>query len=471
MLLKLRLCLLLGSILLAALLVACVSQPVARQPDLKRLYEISSAERFQPPVVIIHGVLGSKLRMRHGEQEIWPGSISNMIFGDYDSLRLKINPDTLEPDLSDSEAYALFDQAGGEDYYGRILRTLSEAGGYHPSHPGLANPQSEPRVYVFVYDWRQDLAKSAAQLDAFIQRIRLDYGMAELKVDIVAHSMGSLVTRYFLRYGNTDVLDDIQPQGNFSGMKKVRKVVLIGAPNLGSVSGLQEFLMGFRVGVGHISTEVLATMPSSYQLLPHPDRDWMVTPDGSKDPRNLYDMQTWRSFQWSIFDPAVRDDIRSRFPSDAEAHQYLSVLERYFEKQLQRARQFHRAISIPMETSLVRYIVFGGDCELTPARCLIETVNGKVVIRLYPENIVNKVPGIDYEKLMLEPGDGRVTKPSLLARNALDPSIQGRDANVFPLAYSLFLCEEHSQLTGNINFQDNLLNVLLLQETTEDRMQ
>lgn len=471
MLLKLRLW---SLILLGALLVACVTQPVGKQPDLKRLYEISrisSAKHFQPPVVIIHGALGSKLRMRHSEQEIWPGSISKMIFGDYDSLRLKINPDTLEPDFSDSEAYALFEQAGGKDYYGRILRTLSAAGSYHPSQPGLANPQGESRVYVFVYDWRQDLTKSAARLDQFIQRIRLDYGMAELKVDIVAHSMGALVTRYFLRYGSTDVLDDPQPRGNFSGMKKVRKVVLIGAPNLGSVSGLQQFLIGFKVGTGHITTEALATMPSSYQLLPHPDRDWMVSPDGSRDPHSLYDMQTWRSFHWSIFDPAVRDDIRSRFKSDAEANRYLSVLDRYFEKRLRRARQFHRAISIPMENSPVRYIVFGGDCKLTPARCLIETVKGKVVIRLYPENIVNNVKGIDYEKLMLEPGDGRVTKPSLLARNALDPSMQGRDPDIFPLAYSLFLCEEHSQLTGNINFQDNLLNVLLLQETTEDRMQ
>ncbi|MDX8404903.1 MAG: hypothetical protein R8K50_01980 [Mariprofundus sp.] len=106
---------------------------------------------------------------------------------------------------------------------------------------------------------------------------------------------------------------------------------------------------------------------------------------------------------------------------------------------------------------------------MTPARCLIERVDGKVAIRLNPKNIVHKIKGIDYEKLMLEPGDGRVTKPSLLARNALDPSVPVRD-ELFPLAYSLFLCEEHSRLTGNINFQDNLLNVLLLQQTTEDRM-
>ena len=38
----------------------------------------------------------------------------------------------------------------------------------------------------------------------------------------------------------------------------------------------------------------------------------------------------------------------------------------------------------------------------------------------------------------------------------------------FPLAYSLFLCEDHEHLTGNINVQDNLLNVLLSRERPWD---
>jgi hypothetical protein len=60
---------------------------------------------------------------------------------------------------------------------------------------------------------------------------------------------------------------------------------------------------------------------------------------------------------------------------------------------------------------------------------------------------------------MLEPGDGRVTKPSLLGRQSLDPTLQGGGS--FPIAFSFFLCEDHDQLTSNINFQDNLLNALL----------
>ncbi len=62
---------------------------------------------------------------------------------------------------------------------------------------------------------------------------------------------------------------------------------------------------------------------------------------------------------------------------------------------------------------------------------------------------------------MLEPGDGSVTKPSLLARETLDPTAPQNEDSVIPIAYWFFLCEHHTRLTGNINFQDNLLNVLL----------
>jgi hypothetical protein len=56
---------------------------------------------------------------------------------------------------------------------------------------------------------------------------------------------------------------------------------------------------------------------------------------------------------------------------------------------------------------------------------------------------------------------GTETKPSLLARETLDPSAPQNEDSFIPIAYWFFLCERHDRLTGNINFQDNLLNVLL----------
>lgn len=462
--------------LLWGLVVLLFAMPVRQsygadnQPDLKRLYEVSAADRFQNPVIVIHGVFGARIRNIRDQQEIWPGNTSKLLFSSYEKLALDINSVTLKSRTGRTEAYALFDKVGGHDYYGKIVKVLHEAGRYELAVAGSPQAATSHAYYIFVYDWRRDISRNAAKLDAFIEQIRRDYNMPKLKVDIVAHSMGALLTRYFIRYGKRDVLDSDTFRPDNAGANKVRKVVLIGAPNMGSVSGLQNFLTGYRLGLGAIPTEAMATMPGAYELLPHPARNWMITPEGVKANVKLYDVRTWKRFKWSVFDPDARARINRRFRDSSKAAQYLRVLERFFAKQLRRAKRFHQAMSTPLKDSPVRYIVFGGDCELTPARCLIEQVRGKVVIRLNPEKITNRVRGVNYRKLMLEPGDGRVTKPSLLARNSLDPSKPGSSRDAFPLAYSLFLCETHAELTGNISFQDNLLNILLLQETTEDRM-
>lgn len=453
-------------ILLSLTLPACATE----KPDLKRLYEVSSADYFQNPVILIPGAFGVKLRTKQEKKEIWPGPFTNFLFSRFESLAPSIDPKTLRPIQGDTEAFALFDGFAGKDFYGRIRKTLQEAGGYSLGKPGEKNTANARRYYIYIYDWRQDLVEAAAGLDPLIEQIRRDYNDLNLKVDIVAHSMGALLTRYYLRYGTEDVLESDTFQPNHIGASKTRKVILIGAPNMGSISGLQNIMKGFKLGLGMIHPEILATMPSAYQLLPHPDRDWMITLDGKKWDRDLYSLQTWRKYQWSIFNPQIRARITSRFSSKAEAERYLEVLTRFFEKNLERAKRFHRALSLPLRQSPVRYIVFGGDCTLTPARCLVEWVSGEAMVRLYPSEIANPIPGVDYHKLMLEPGDGRVTKPSLLARNSLDPSVFAREGGAFPLAYSVFLCEKHAQLTGNITFQDNLLNILLTQETTEDRV-
>ena len=91
----------------------------------------------------------------------------------------------------------------------------------------------------------------------------------------------------------------------------------------------------------------------------------------------------------------------------------------------------------------------------------MEEIDGESVVRLWPKNVTVRVPGVDYDELMLEPGDGTVTKASLLARNSLDPTVPRHEYSFFPLDYAFFLCERHDQLIGNINFQDNLLQALL----------
>ncbi len=446
----------LATIALVLLCTACISP----KPDLQRLYRSATPSGEQPPVVVLHGILGAKLADESGK-EVWPGSTGKVLFSDYRELRLPIDADTLSPAPSTLAAFAITDKAAGRDFYGALLRTLEHAGRYQRAEAGQLVVPGQRHYYVFVYDWRQDNALTAARLDQFIDQIRLDHENPDLRVDAIAHSMGGLVLRYFLRYGRDDVLDGNDFPMRQPGAEKVRRAVLLGTPNLGSVSALKGFLEGVPVGLRKIPTEVLATMPSVFQLLPHPLNEWIVAGDGTPLQRDLFDVELWRRFEWSIFNPAVRERINEQYASSRQADEAIRVLEQYFTHQLERARRFVWSMTVPVKDVQVRHVLFGGDCDLTPARILVEEVDGESLVRLWPRNIKHPVPGIDYDELMLEPGDGTVTKASLLARDSLDPSAPRHRFSFFPLDYSFFLCAKHNNLTGNIHFQNNLLHALL----------
>jgi len=451
----------LTAVLVSALFMGGFNQ---KKPDLKQLFADSMMVSDQPPVVFIHGVLGGKLRNTETNEEVWPGSVFNLLFGNHDHLALKIDPNSLMAAPDAYEAFAIADSTAGKDFYGNIIKTLSEYGGYKEANPGQQIDPSNKYYYPFVYDWRQDNVKTAAKLAGFIDQIRKDYNNPDLKVDLVAHSMGGLISRYFIRYGKTDVLDSNDLPVNLYGGKRVRRVILLGTPNLGSVKLMNGFIDGIKLGMGKINPETLATMPSLYQLMPHPLNNWIVTTQGKKLERDLFDIKTWKQFEWNIFDPVVRTRIEAQFQDAEDAEEHLKILENYFGKSIERARRFVWSLTVPLPEEHPKLIVFGGDCTMTAARIVVEEVDGISMIRMRPDEITNPDPTIDYEKLLMEPGDGAVTKASLLGRNVLDPSIPRHKFSFFPLDHAVLLCEKHNNLTSNINFQDNLLNALLVRD-------
>jgi pimeloyl-ACP methyl ester carboxylesterase len=443
---------------LALLLQAC-NQPT--RPDLERLYETTRASP-QPPVILLHGIMGARLAGQEaGGEEVWPGTIGRLAFSDYAGLALEIDPRSLEPAPSRLVTSGLADQVAGRDYYGNIIEVLERAGGYQLAEPGRPAEAGQRVYYVFTYDWRQDNVVTAGRLADLIDSIRQDHGNPGLRVDLIAHSMGGLVSRYYLRYGRADVLDDNEFPVSYEGARTVRRVILLGTPNLGSVSSLHAFIEGLPVGFRRIPTEVLATMPSVYQLFPHSLQDWLVTAAGKPLKRDIFDLEIWRRFQWSIFNPEVRQRVLAAAGSETAGQEWLETMERYFDKQLNRARRFVWALTVPVPEAPYRLVVFGGDCLPTPAKLLVEEIDGVSEVRLQPGQVRTARRGVDYERLMLEPGDGTVTKASLLARAELDLSVRRHRYIDFPLDYPLFLCERHTMMTGNISFQDNLLHTLL----------
>ncbi|MEP7276018.1 MAG: hypothetical protein ABI812_06660 [Betaproteobacteria bacterium] len=450
----------------AALLAAGCAQNV--RPDLARMYRVMSASPDATPVILIPGLFGSKLRHRGSGIEAWPGTWRQVLFGDYHDLALEFDPATLEVIPDDLEAFDLAEQVLGQDYYGPIIDTLRRFAGYERGVPGTPVPEGRRRYYVFPYDWRQDNVTHAKALEALIDTIRRDHGKPDLRVDIIAHSMGGLIARYYLRYGTVDVLQGSDQLVTLYGTTRVRKLILLGTPNFGATASLHAFLAGEPIGLRRIAPEVLATMPSGYQLFPHPIVSWLIDGNGDPLPDDLFDGATWRRYQWSVFDPAAAARVRAARGADGERH--VDALHRYFDYRLERARRFAWMLSTQEPATPIRYVLFGGNCAPTPARLLLEDDDDHPVARMYPQTVRHRKPGVPYDELMLEPGDGRVTKPSLLARDTLDPGAPQLDESFLPLAYYFFLCERHDRLTSNVSFQDNLLNVLLSRDLPWERM-
>lgn len=447
-------------IVVSMMLLILQSCSMAKKPDLERLYQ-QNRDVKQPPVIVIHGLMGSRLKHSESDEEIWVGSALKLLLSDYSEIALEIDPQTLLPAASPLYASGLLDQVAGKNFYAGIIDTLETAGRYQKATAGTPQTGNPRNLYVFKYDWRQDNVVSAAKLSQLIKQIQIDFNDPNLKVDLVAHSMGGLIARYYLRYGEHDTLNDNDFDVNLEGAKNVRRVILLGTPNLGSVSSLHAFISGFKIGTRSVPTEVLATMPSSYQLFPHALNDWLVSADGTPLDRDLYDVEIWRRFEWSIFDPRVRERILNQYESHSAGLAYFELLEQYFEKHLERARRFTWSLTVPLTEQPYHLIVLGGDCALTPARILVEEVNDISEIRLWPREISKPSSTINYDWLMLEPGDGTVTKASLLARDSLDPSVPRHKWVSFPLDYPVFVCESHTNLTSNPTFQDSLLHTLL----------
>lgn len=446
-------------IALVMLLQGCASSP--DRPDLARLYAHQADDSAIVPVVLIHGTLGARLFNSDTDNEIWPGSLRRLLFDDYEALELDVS---LRQELfvpSGLEARGITDRAAGRDFYGRVIRVLEEAGRYERTPIGTPAEGNRRRLYVFDYDWRQDNIHSARQLHAFIEKIRRDHGQPDLKVDVVAHSMGGLIARYYSRYGTQDVLNDNDFPVTMEGASRLRRVVLLGTPNFGSVLAADLLDKGMRVGFGTVPPDIVATFPSAYQLLPHALNTWLLDISGEPLRHDVFDVGFWREHKLSIFHPDVRRRIVKRALSKEAGEQRFGEFEKFFERNLERARRFTWSLTVALEDAPIHFGVFGGDCSLTPSHLVLEKVDSNHFIRVKPDQIKHPKKGVDYDRLMLEPGDGTVSKASLLARQSSDPTVARHRYSFFPLGYAFFLCEDHQALTGNISFQDNLLNALL----------
>jgi pimeloyl-ACP methyl ester carboxylesterase len=447
---------------LLAVLAGCASRP-----DLARLYENSSSDPQQPPVIIIHGLAGSTLVDIHTGKQMWPGSLSTLTFSNYRDLAQMSAEDREGEGLVPGD---LFYSVAGVDFYGALLHSLETVGRFKRGVPGQAVGAERRRYYVLLYDWRKDNMLAVRKLHALINQIRLDYGDPNLRVDIIAHSNGGVIANYYLRYGPTDVLEQAHFTPWHEGDLRVRRLMMLGTPALGAVTSLERLIYGTRLALRTVPVEVMATFATPFQALPHPLVKSILDPQGRPVDLDIYDPQVWRDRHWSVFSPEVIARVRGSMATPAEADRAVAQLQDTFVHHQHRAERLQWALSAPVPTRAVEVAVFGGDCEQTPAHAVLlqDGAGSRLVFRA--GQVDPNRPGAphkkrrdrpDYERLMFEPGDGLVTRSSQLARRpaGVDP---GRDDfHMLPTTQTFLLCESHGRLTHNPYFQNNLLYFLL----------
>ena len=234
----------------ALLLAACGISP--RTPDLSGLYsELARQESPERnPIILIPGLLGSKLVEKDSGDVVW--GAFDLTCVDPSSakgarqialpMQMGVGLSRLQDNLVPAGAldrvivylmgYPLAQQA-----YSQLLSALG-IGGYRDEALGRAGAidwgDDHFTCFQYDYDWRRDIAESAAGLDRFIrekrvyvqQELEKRYGIKnhDVRFDIVAHSMGSLVGRYYLRYGTAPLPEDGSlPPVNWAGAKYVEK--------------------------------------------------------------------------------------------------------------------------------------------------------------------------------------------------------------------------------------------------------
>jgi pimeloyl-ACP methyl ester carboxylesterase len=476
------------SLLTLVIVIAAAGCGARRTPDLARIFERARSRRGKPPVVIIPGILGSRLRNPTTGEIVWPSAIRS----DTDGLSLPMTPDlernrdTLVADgiVTTARLIPKFERLSPEVYvYRELLHALKTYAGYREGSWDTPAPGDfEDTYYVLPYDWRRDNVETAALLVRRLEDLKRKLGKPALRFNVVAHSMGGLVAHYAARYGASDLPPDgTEPRPTWAGAAHIAKIFMIGTPNEGSAEAFVTLLEGYSITEGlrrrvrllnKLRREDAVAIPSIYQLLPHAESARFLDENLREVRVDLYDPAAWREYGWS---PIFNAEFRGRYArgeakdeNGPVAPRPVEELDAYFAAVLKRARRFHEALDAPSPAPPpVPVFAFGGDCE--------ETLSAPVILRdaktsgwrtvTQPRQLRTSAgrewKRKEVERAMYEPGDGRVTRRSLMGETLTAARRSQLFNTALPVVYAVFACDLHSDLQKNKTIQNNALTLLV----------
>lgn len=457
-------------ILIAVSLVSSACISARRTPNLEHIFATARNRTGKRPVIVIPGILGTELINSKTGETVWPSAFRTSQEGLPISPNLAANRDDLIPGKI-VETVRLARVLPEVYVYRDLLLALRRYAGYRDGD--WNNPSADgyqDTFYVFSYDWRLDNVSNARELIRRINELKTKLQRPDLKFNIVAHSMGGLIARYAAMYGDADLPAGDGPiQPTWLGAAHISKIVMIGVPNEGSTDAFASLVEGYSITEGlrrrvpllnKLTAEDVVRTPSVFQLMPH--RAAVKFLDENLQPLavDLYAKEVWKRYGWSVIysSPDFRRRYAGAAGTDNGNDKSEDDLDAYLAATLQRARRFHEALdAVNDSNSPVVLLAIGGDCEETLSSPVIlrdEKRNRWVTLtrpREYRTSTGVKISKRKVTDAMYEPGDGRVTRESLLGENLFKNLSR----------YAVFGCELHGQLPRNKSLQDNALTAIV----------
>ncbi len=350
------------------------------------------------PVIVIPGILGSRLKNPDTGTVVWGkfgfGGVSWPLTGDMlinTSLPIKHGSsfEAFQDDLvvdgvvHDLPFYFLPYMPFGIDVYHEMVIKLESLGycqlqSCAENLGSIDNKSNLSLIEEFSYDWRLSNAHNAGLLKKFIDQYSIDIAKDRgldsdnddtIDFDIVCHSMGCLLARYFLRYGDQPLPQDGKslPTLDWSGSKRVKNLVMVAPPNAGSLRAVQTLRHGYhKLGFGYSST-ILATMPSLYELLPRHRHQPIINEEGvALDPLNIL---LWEENQWGPFSFEEDATLRILLPNIRSREERLALMKARMKKNMTVASQFQRSMDLEADPPPgLKLWLFAGQSQQTPSR-------------------------------------------------------------------------------------------------------
>jgi len=339
-------------------------------------------------IIFIPGYYGTRLTKSNAKDEVVWINASQALWGD---MTLAINglgvPGAL--DLFPStvlDRVSIIPLLYSKNYYGDIINTLRE------------NFEESAQVHTLPYDWRQDYYGTVQLLHKKIESLQ---SQGVKRIAVVAHSMGGLVTSYYLRYGNQ------QPehaQENWMGAKNIEKVVIATTPYKGSMLMFCNMKWGdvFVRNTTLTSAEALSTFESSYELLPY-YKGALLSEKLTATKVDLFAPKSWESNNWGLH--RIRREAgfsKKRIQLTIRALKRAKIL-------LTKINQ-PRKTKIKLETKLLYFFGYGQSGTYNKAVILSKDNGGPDVVCKRDE-FKKYFPKKSFS-LLLADGDGTVTTES-----------------------------------------------------------